>query len=179
MLLSLEGKVAKPFRLLSDHIYPTAFMNELVQVKTKKKFAEQGDTEQSKLVIDQFIQSCLSLDAGIFEPFIQENEVFQEQNKYEFLADLKRSFDLTRKRANDSFTVELSNDTCRACFIGHRVHVFTTYNSAGEMIERNGFVIQEIDDILIDISRCYYYKDLPPDVDPKFWESRIGTGYTK
>lgn len=141
-------------------------MSELIQVKTKEKFAKTADIKQSKLVIDKFIQSCLSLDAGIFEPFIQEDEVFQEQTKYEFLAEIKKTFDLTRKRANHSFNVELSYDVCRACFIGHTVHVFTTYNANGEMIEGNGFIIQEIDDILIDISRCYY-KDIPPSVSTK------------
>jgi hypothetical protein len=154
-------------------------MNELIKIKTKEQFAKQGDTVQSKSVIDKFIQSCLLLDVSIFEPYIHEDEVFQEQTKYEFLADLKRSFDLTRKRANNNFTVELSYDVCRACFIGHRVNVFTTYNINGEMIERNGFVIQETDDILIDISRCYYYQDLPDGVDPRMWDSRIGSGYTK
>jgi len=154
-------------------------MNELIQVKTKELFTQTAGIKQSKLVIYQFIQSCLSLDASLFEPYIHEDEVFQEQTKYEFLSDLKRSFDLTRKRTNNSFTVDLSYDVCRACFIGHRVNVFTTYNIEGEMIERNGFVIQETDDILIDISRCYYYKDLPAGVDPQIWDSRIGSGYTK
>lgn len=147
-------------------------------IKKEQEFLAKASIAQSKRIKDKFIQCCLSLDAGIFEPFIQENEVFQELTKYEFLTELKKTFDLTRKRTNHSFNVELSYDVCRACFIGHTVHVFTTYNFAGEMIERNGFVIQEMDNILIDISRCYYYKDLPPGVDPKIWDSRIGSGYT-
>jgi len=154
-------------------------LTEIQQVKTSKQFIDKASVETSKLVIEKFIECCQSLDAGIFEPFIQEDDVFQEVTKYEFLAQLKSTFDKTLKLTGNTFTVEISTDSCRGCFIGHKVHVFSTFDKSKKLAERNGYVIQEQDGILIDISRCYYYSDLPPGVDPKIWESRIGIGYTK
>lgn len=154
-------------------------MADIIQVKTQKGFIEQRDTQYSDMVIAKFIESCLALDAGIFEPYIQEDDVFEDVSKYEFLAQLQNTFSIARRLSQNHFTVELSKDVCRACFIGHEVHVFTTYNWNHEMVERNGYVIQEMDGKLLDISRCLYYKDLPPGIDPKIWDSRIGVGYTK
>lgn len=154
-------------------------MADIIQVKTQKGFIEQNDILYSAKVIAKFIESCIALDASIFEPYIQEDDLFEDVSKYEFLAKLQNTFSITRRLSHNHFKVELSKDVCRACFIGHEVHVFTTYNSDNKMVEQNGYVIQEVDGKLLDISRCMYYKDLPKGVDPKIWESRIGIGYTK
>lgn len=153
-------------------------MENILQVKTNNKFIESAVVEHSKMIITKFRESYIHLDASIFEPYIHD-DVFQDQSKHEFLAELKRIFTFIRKKVGTDFTVVESTDTCRGCFIGRKVQIFTTYDKYGEIVERNGFVIQELCGILLDISRCLYNQDLPSGVDPKIWESRIGIGYTK
>ncbi|MBX9780520.1 MAG: hypothetical protein K2X26_09245 [Chitinophagaceae bacterium] len=154
-------------------------MADFIQVKTLRKFIEQYDSQYSDKVIAKFIESCLTLDASIFEPYIQEDDVFEDLSKYEFLAQLQNAFAIERRLSQNHFRVELSKDVCRACFIGHEVHVFTTYNWNHEKVGLISYVIQEVDGKLLDISRCYYHKDLPPGIDAKIWDSKIGVGYTK
>jgi len=154
-------------------------MANILQVKTRNTFIERVEIEDSKMVIAKFRESYTHLDVSIFEPYIHANDIFQDQSKHEFLAELKRTFTFIRRKVGADFEVVESTDTCRGCFIGHQVQIFTTYDTRGAIIEQNGFVIQELGGILLNISRCLYNKDLPPGVDAKIWESRIGIGYTK
>lgn len=154
-------------------------MADLIQIKTQKKFIVESENSYSTKIKSKFIESCLTLDVSLFEPFINEDDIFEEMTKYEFLKKMHETFTITRRITQNDFTVELSKDICRACFIGHEVHVFTTFNNVNKKIEQNGYVIQEVDGKLIDISRCLFYKDLPKGVDPKIWSSKIGIGYTK
>ncbi len=64
-----------------------------VHLTTCNTLQEEAKIDQSQNIIDAFVESCKVLDASIFEPFMEEDTVFEEKNKYLFLAGLKVLFD--------------------------------------------------------------------------------------
>lgn len=63
---------------------------ELIILKTKQ---EQTSKDNSKLIKEMFLKACLELDASIFEPLIDEDQYFEELDKYRFLHSMKKQFD--------------------------------------------------------------------------------------
>jgi hypothetical protein len=90
-------------------------------LKTCKSFVEHIDVKQSKNVIDKFIESCLHLDASIFEPLMEEEDVFETKEKYRFLTDLKRLFDKGMTLTKGNFRVNVEDRTCKGCSLGRTV----------------------------------------------------------
>ena len=64
-------------------------MQEVIKLKLSQKAIEQN---YSKEIAGKFIESCLKLDASIFEPLIEEDEYFQDLDKYRFLDSMKKVF---------------------------------------------------------------------------------------
>ena len=77
----------------------------LIHLNTSTAFKQHAEPSQSQLIINAFIESCKALDASIFEPFMEEDNVFEDKNKYLFLAELKSLFDSYKPK--DDFTVYL------------------------------------------------------------------------
>jgi hypothetical protein len=59
----------------------------------------------------KFIESCISLDERIIEPYIDELGKLINENKYKFLKDLKDQFDRARERGVHSTTLKLGECT--------------------------------------------------------------------
>ena len=60
----------------------------------KLKMTEQAQAENKSLVVmNTFVEACLNLDASIFEPLIEEDQLFQDLDKYRFLQSMKNIFE--------------------------------------------------------------------------------------
>ena len=60
----------------------------------KLKMTEQAQAEnKSQVVTNTFVEACLNLDTSIFEPLIEEDQLFQDLDKYRFLQTMKNIFD--------------------------------------------------------------------------------------
>lgn len=62
-------------------------MSELIELKIKSK-ATTGEPAQK--ITSHFLKDCLTLDCSILEPMIDENQYFENMDKYRFLASLKQ-----------------------------------------------------------------------------------------
>lgn len=96
-------------------------METLTHLKTSTSFIKKENKTHSQLVLDKFIQSCLHLDASIFEPHMNEDDVFEDREKYTFLAELKDLFDYSQLKTDYNFTVSISNEKCMRCEPGKPV----------------------------------------------------------
>lgn len=121
-------------------------------------FKENNASKNSQLIVDAFTMCCLELDASIFEPYMQEDDIFEDKNKYLFLAELKTLFDSFKDKKAVKIIVSHSNGTCFGCSMGKQVSVFDV-RGFGRILftDKFGFVIDTKDGILIDIFRCQLF----------------------
>ena len=59
---------------------------ELIKLKIKTK-------SNSVLIKETFLKACQNLNASLFEELIDEEQYFQELDKYRFLDSMKTQFD--------------------------------------------------------------------------------------
>lgn len=137
----------------------------IVHLKTTESFIDNINVEKSKEVLDCFIKACVNLNAGIFEPMMQEDDIFQDKEKYQFLQSLKVLFAGLRDENTVFFDVSISDDICYGCTYGKPVKNFKVYslkkdpNKPGRFINRGqfAFLVELEDGILKDIYRCLSY----------------------
>ena len=92
---------------------------EIIKLRVKKK-ASIGETAQR--ITEKFIEACLAMDASIFEPMIEEDQYFEELDKYRFLASLKQQFDWAIARGAKD--ISMKRGRCELCVIGHSTYEF-------------------------------------------------------
>ena len=66
---------------------------EIVKLKIKQ---ENQTLRKDKEIEDKFIEACMKLDETIFEPLIDEDQYFEDLDKYRFLQTMKNVFDRAR-----------------------------------------------------------------------------------
>ncbi|MCL5246523.1 hypothetical protein M4I21_11925 [Cellulophaga sp. 20_2_10] len=94
-------------------------MSELIKLKIKSE-ATTGESAQK--IISHFIKACLSLDCSILEPLIDENQYFEDLDKYRFLASVKQQFDWAIARGATDITMKQGK--CGMCVLGHSTYEF-------------------------------------------------------
>jgi hypothetical protein len=104
--------------------------------------------ELSNEVISKFIESCQKLDASIFEPFIDEEEYFQNLDKYRFLQSLKDEFDRVKEMGIKSMVLIMGK--CESCYPGQDSYQFYGKN----VIPEFSYVIHKKDGDVSDILMC-------------------------
>lgn len=120
----------------------------LIKLKWKQEVTSRTDLDKIKTT---FIKSCEKLDASIFEPLIDEDQYFQDLDKYRFLQSLKDEFD-TCKRKGFTKTVMIES-TCNGCHLGHKAYQFHT----DSMIPAFAYIIHEEKDKIIDVFMCNHF----------------------
>ena len=118
---------------------------ELIKLKVRKKSAKGEDAQTIK---ETFIKACENLDASIFEPLIEEEQYFQDIDKYRFLQSLKDEFDKV-KRKNIQRTT-LIKGTCDGCHCEDETHQFY----GGTIFPEFSYIIHEEKGEVIDIFLC-------------------------
>ena len=122
---------------------------ELIKLKTKQ---ETSSISYSKVIKETFLTSCQNLDASIFEPLIDEDQYFEELDKYRFLQSMKSQFDYLRSEGFNQ--VELVIGTCKMCFVGDKVYEFYIKSNIGK--PAFAYNIKEENGKIKDIFRCNY-----------------------
>jgi hypothetical protein len=119
---------------------------ELIKLKVKENVSKDVN---ATLIKDTFLKSCIKLDASIFEPLIDEEQYFQDLDKYRFLQSLKTAFKKVKTKGV-SKTVMLKGK-CDLCHIGH-----TTYQFYSNNLDRPEFIylILEENNSIKDIFAC-------------------------
>ncbi|MFD2589082.1 hypothetical protein ACFSQJ_19310 [Croceitalea marina] len=92
---------------------------ELIKLKFKP---ELSTAEESQGIVDSFIQSCVNLNTTILEPILEEDCVYDDREKYEFLAFLKAQFDSAKKIGLRKMIVKQGR--CTLCISGHISYEF-------------------------------------------------------
>ncbi len=120
---------------------------ELIKLKVKKEASFGIGANTIKQI---FIESCLRLDASIFEPLINEDIFFKNKDKYRFLASLQKEFNSWKsKKVTKTHLIE---GKCNGCHLGHKVYQFYTH----ELPLRCTFsyIIHEEQNQIADIFMC-------------------------
>jgi len=118
---------------------------ELIKLKVKAK-ASKGT--EANLIINSFIEACTKLDTNLIEPLLNEEQYFEEKNKWKFLAFLKGQFAAAKGKGCDR-TI-LGRGKCEMCVIGHDTYEFF---GADRKI-RFSYIIEEKDGEIKDIYNC-------------------------
>ena len=134
-------------------------MTTIPHLTTSANFIESNNTAYSQTIIDKFIEACLKLDVSIFEPFMHEDDVFEDREKYTFLGELHGMFDQFAKDTLDDFTVTVEDSHCNGCVQGYPIKHFKVFdNETNTKINEFAFLIETEDGMLKDIYRCYEYE---------------------
>lgn len=135
-------------------------LNEIIHLKTKVNFQQQQDIDESKIIINKFIEACNNLDVSIFEPYMDEDkDVFEDKEKYRFLERLHGIFEEYRRVTFDDFLVTNTPTICNGCSQGKRVQQFKIYGvEQACIIGEFGYVIEVKDGFLKDIYLCFSYE---------------------
>ena len=133
-------------------------MNDTIKLSTKKNFRTKENIDKSTLIIDKFIESCMALDISIFEPYMSEDDVFEDLEKYEFLLQLRVLFTNLRMQTNSKFSITFYKTACNGCIKGDPVLQFQVYSEDYESLKIDfGYTYIIKDGILIDIYKCLSY----------------------
>lgn len=103
--------------------------------------------DQTRMIMEKFIEACCKLDASIFEPFIEEDQMFEDLDKYRFLQLMKDRIDSCVRVGIKQLTAKRS--VCMGCQRGHTTYEF--YD--GDQI-RFAYVFLFDDAQLTDIFKC-------------------------
>lgn len=137
--------------------------NAVIHLKTKETFQKSENLQRSDRIIQAFIEACSHLDAGIFEPFMQEDDCFEDKEKYTFLTSLRNKFKQHRDRLGKNFVCSIEDTVCQGCSYGKSVKSFYFYSSDEEKSNTRGtaklskgfgYVLDIQNDLLIDIYEC-------------------------
>ena len=137
--------------------------NEVIHLKTTEVFQENPDLKKSEIIINAFIEACSKLDAGIFEPFMEEDANFEDKEKYQFLNSMKKNFSYYKKRVGKKYFADVDDDECNGCQNGLPIKRFFFYKNEEiaksdedrhNFIDGFAYVIQKENGILKDIFVC-------------------------
>jgi hypothetical protein len=120
--------------------------SKIIKLKIKENSSKGA---KSKFIKEIFLKSCRELDPSIFEPLIDEEQYFQDIDKYRFLQSLKMAFEKVKaKRVNKTIMLK---GKCELCFIGHTTYQF--YSNNLECPEFTYLILEE-DNAIKDIFAC-------------------------
>ncbi len=130
-----------------------------IHLTTSSKFTQKHNIPFSQTIVDKFVECCLKLDVSIFEPYMHEDDVFEDKEKYTFLVQLYGMFNEFARDTLDDFSVTIKDTFCKGCLQGQPVKRFkVTNNLTKKPLDEFAFMIEVQDGVLKDIYRCYDYE---------------------
>jgi hypothetical protein len=97
---------------------------EIIKLKLTNHSRSEKKTD---IVVAIFIDACEKLDASLFEPLIEEeDQMFEDLDKYRFLESLKNVFDGVKAKKASSVTLRYGS--CKGCKNGIAAHEFFSKN---------------------------------------------------
>lgn len=135
-------------------------MSELLHLTTTSGFYQKREDNKSQLIISKFVETCLAMDVSIFEPYMQEDDVFEDKEKYLFLAQLKDLFSEIKSEMPVPYYVAVRDSECCGCPEGKGKlvkHFELKHRLSNKVLDGFAFIIDTENGILKDIFRCYDY----------------------
>lgn len=120
---------------------------ELIKLRTLR---EDFDQKRSNYIKETFLSACTALNTSIFEPLIDEDQYFEDLDKYRFLQSMKEQFDYLKEKGVKRVFMKIG--ICQMCFKGERVYEF--YQEPNKGKPAFAYNIQEEDGKVKDIFRC-------------------------
>jgi hypothetical protein len=145
--IALQKELTNIAKTFTD--YRTRLVIENSNIEKLIKLKIKYDTN-SQFIKETFLNACQNLDASIFEPLIDEDQYFEELDKYRFLQSMKEQFDYLKGEGIKE--VKLVMGKCEMCFVGERVHEFYVQPNIGK--PAFAYNIQEKNGEIKDIFRC-------------------------
>ena len=133
------------------------------QISSKiKRVSRQRKVEvvYSKDILHQkFIEAGLELDASIVEPFIPEDMILQDLDKYRFLENLQGHFDSIWQKHPEDYRVELADFICIGCQGGEPLASFEVFDGINlAPYEKFAYYVQTDDNgKTVDIFCCFLF----------------------
>lgn len=121
---------------------------ELIKLKTKKQYQSP---EKDSEIKEKFIEACMKLDETIFEPLIEEDQYFEDLDKYRFLQTLKNVYDRARWLKHNA--VVPTKGTCTGC---HRGHETLEFKGEDNRHVFSYIIIRNEEGFIDDIFQCMY-----------------------
>ena len=118
---------------------------ELIKLKVKPEASKGNAAEE---ITNKFIEACIQLDASIIEPLLNEDQYFDDLDKYRFLDFLKGQFEAAR--AIGLNRTILHHGTCGLCEIGHSTYEF--FGEDGKI--RFAYIIEKKKNEIKNIFNC-------------------------
>ena len=130
-----------------------------ISIERKVEIEKIAKEKGADLLQQKFIEAAMELDASIVEPFIPEDMLLQDFDKYRFLVFLKDMFDSIWHKHPEDYRVELANFQCSNCNFKKPLAGFEVF--AGEELkafERFAFYVETDDNgTTKDIYICNYF----------------------
>lgn len=122
-------------------------MNELIKLKFKQGTISQKKTNE---VVDAFIDACCRLEPSIFEPYMNEEDVFEDKDKWRFMTDFRDRLWKIDPQHTERLQVRLGN--CKGCQCGAETHEF--FDDKGRFYF--AYLIEKEDGQVKDIYYCFW-----------------------
>lgn len=135
-------------------------IKQIKQTEKKIKSNEIAKTISKDLLHQKFIEAALELDALIVEPFIPEDMMLQDMDKFRFLAELQGRFDEIWQQHPEDYRVELANFKCKGCNRGEPLASFEVFEGINlAPYKKFGYYIEkDKDGNTNDIYICFSFK---------------------
>lgn len=136
-------------------------LNSLLQKEQEKDLTKNPSRDP---LYQKFIEAALSLKVSILEPFIPEDMLLRDLDKYGFLDELNDLFESIRDQHPEDWVVEIKDYNCNLCQYGKPLAAFEVY--AGDAIQPFAkfayFIETGINGETKDIFRCSGFIDSTP-----------------
>ncbi|TXB66192.1 hypothetical protein FRY74_06360 [Vicingus serpentipes] len=119
-------------------------METLIKLKVNQELEGIHDN----IIEEAFIDACINLDASLFEPLINENQYFQDLDKYRFLQSLKNTFEDVKLKGVLQTTIKPGK--CMGCKYGKANLQFFGNRSKPEF----SYIINKENNLIEDIFIC-------------------------
>lgn len=117
---------------------------EPIKLKTTTHAQNKQD---SNLILQRFIEACEQMDVSSFEPLIDEDAIFQDTDKYRFLASWKGIIDNVRSKGISQLVAK--EGQCQFCLRGHKTYEFHSQEGL-----QFAYIVETKRDLVKDIYVC-------------------------
>lgn len=120
----------------------------MIKLKIKPEVAV---TEKANEVVNAFIDACCKMDPSVLEPFMNEEDVFEDKEKWEFLTHFRNKLWNINDVPGEKLYVKLGK--CLGCKCYTDLHAHEFYDNKGEFYF--AYMIEEDESGVVDIYECH------------------------
>lgn len=123
-------------------------MKELIKLKLKTDCISDSKSNE---IVDAFINACCRLDPSLFEPYMDEEDVFEDKDKWEFMTDFRNKLWNLENVPGEKLYVQLGR--CLGCKCSTKDETHEFYDINGKFYF--AYLFEKKDGDVTDIYECY------------------------